>query len=107
MEEQPRFCESCGMPLMKKEDFAKGDENLNFCLYCVDENGEVKSCEEIFEGGVVYFMSQFKGDRKMAEKITRKNMSRLPYWKEKNCPILQGEMASDEEFAEVMKKIEA
>jgi hypothetical protein len=93
------------MPLTKIEDFAKGDEHSNFCLYCVNEDGSVKSCEEIFEGGVQYFLSQIVDDRNMAEKITRKNMSGLPYWQGKNQEILRGDMATDEEFAEVMKNL--
>ncbi|MFA5021921.1 MAG: zinc ribbon domain-containing protein [Patescibacteria group bacterium] len=100
-----KFCQACGMPLTKKEDFAGGDENSNFCHFCVNADGSVKSCEEIFEGGVQFFLNQTGGERKMAEKITRKNMSGLPYWQGKDCPILQGEMATDEEFAEVMKKL--
>jgi len=93
------------MPLTKKEDFAGGDENSNFCLYCATADGSVKSCEEIFEGGVQFFISQIGGDRKMAEKITRKNMNGLSYWQGKDYPILKGEMATDEEFAEAMKKL--
>lgn len=93
------------MPLTKKEDFAGGDENSDFCLYCANADGSVKSCEDIFEGGVQYFMGQVGGDRKMAEKITRKNMSGLPYWQGKNCEILKGETATDEEFAEALKNM--
>ena len=100
-----KFCEACGMPLTKPEDFAGGDENAKFCLYCVNEDGSVKTCEEIFEGGVGFFMSQIGDDRAMAEKITRKNMNQQPYWQGKNCPVLQGEIATDDEFAEVMKKM--
>ncbi|MCK9393512.1 MAG: zinc ribbon domain-containing protein [Candidatus Paceibacterota bacterium] len=100
-----KYCQACGMPLTKKEDFANGDENSNFCLYCVNEDGSVKSCEDIFEGGVQYFMSQLGDDRALAEKMVRKNMSQLPYWKDKNCDIMNGEMATDEEFAEVLKRI--
>jgi hypothetical protein len=100
-----KFCEACGMPLTKKEDFAGGDENSNFCLYCVNANGEVKSCAEIFEGGVQYFLGQIGGDRERAEKIVRKNMNQLAHWKGKDCEILQGEMATDEEFAEVLQKL--
>lgn len=100
-----KFCQACGMPLLKKEDFAKGDENSDFCLYCVNADGSVKTCEEIFEGGVGYFMSQMEGDREMAEKITRKNMNGQPYWKGKDCEVLKGEMATDEEFAEALKKL--
>jgi hypothetical protein len=100
-----KFCQACGMPLTKKEDFAGGDENSKFCLYCVNAEGNVKTCEEIFEGGVQYFMSNVGNDRKIAERITRKNMSAQPYWKGKDCAILKGEMATNEEFAEVMKKL--
>jgi hypothetical protein len=100
-----KFCEACGMRLEKKEDFAGGDENAKFCLFCVNADGNVKTCEEIFAGGVQFFLSQFGGDRNMAEKITRKNMSRLPFWQNKDCEVLKGEQATDEEFAEVMKKL--
>jgi len=100
-----KYCEACGMPLNKKEDFAGGDENSKFCLYCVNADGSVKTCEEIFEGGVKFFMSQIGGDRGLAERITRKNMNMQPYWQDKNCQILKGEMATDEEFAEAMKKL--
>lgn len=93
------------MPLNKKGDFALGDENSDFCLYCVNTDGSVKSCEEIFEGGAQFFMNQIGNDRKMAEKITRKNMSRPQYWQGKDCECLKGEMATDEEFAEIMKKM--
>jgi hypothetical protein len=100
-----KHCLACGMPLTKKEDFAGSDENATFCLYCVNADGSVKTCEEIFEGGVQFFMSQIGGDQVMAEKITRKNMNAQPYWHDKNCEILKGELASDEEFAEIMKKL--
>jgi len=100
-----KFCNACGMPLVKKDDFAGGDENAKFCLYCVNTDGSVKTCEEIFEGGVRYFMSQLGNDRKMAEKIVRINMTQLKYWQDKMSKILDGEMATDEEFAEVLKKL--
>jgi len=100
-----KYCATCGMPLTKKEDFSLGDENSQFCLYCTDAEGKVKTCEEIFEGGVQYFMSQIGDDRKLAERITRKNMSQLPYWQDKNCEILKGEMATDEEFAKALNSL--
>ncbi len=93
------------MPMHQKEDFALGDERADFCLHCVTKEGFVKSCEEIFEGGVQFFMSVLGGQRQLAEKVTRKNMSMLPYWQDNACAILQGEMVSDEEFAEILKKL--
>ena len=93
-----KICQTCGMPLTKKEDFAGGDEDSKFCVYCVNADGSVKACEDIFEGGVQFFMSQIGVDLEMAEKIVRKNMNRLPHWQGKDCKILNGEMATDEEF---------
>ena len=100
-----KYCESCGMPMNKKEDFALEDENSKFCLYCVNEDGNVKSCEEIFEGGVQFFMSKLDGDRELAQKLTRKNMNMQSYWQDKECDILKGEIATDEEFSEMLKKL--
>lgn len=100
-----KHCEACGMPMSEPAHFAKGDENSQFCLYCVNEDGSVKTSAEIFEGGVQYFMTQVGDDRPLAERITRKNMNMQSYWQGKNEPILQGEQATDEEFAELMKKM--
>jgi len=102
----PKFCEACGMPLDKPEDFVGGDVNAQFCLYCTNPDGSVKTCEEIFEGGVQFFLSQIVDDRLAAEKFTRKNMTQLPYWRNKDCAVLKGEMASDEEFTEMLKRLE-
>jgi hypothetical protein len=100
-----KFCQACGMPLEKKEDFAGGDENSNFCQYCVNEDGSVKSCEDIFEGGVQFFVDATGAGRLLAEKLTRKNMKRLSYWQGSDAEILQGEEATDEEFSEAMVKL--
>ncbi len=100
-----KHCEACGMPMSEPSHFAKGDENSQFCLYCVNEDGSVKTSTEIFEGGVQYFMTQVGDDRPLAERITRKNMNMQSYWQGKNEPILQGEQATDEEFTELMKKM--
>lgn len=100
-----KYCEACGMPMTKPEDFAGGDESAQFCLYCVNEDGSVKSCDEIFEGGVQFFRQAIGGERELAEKITRKNMKMQSFWQGKNEPILQGEEATGEEFAEAMRKM--
>lgn len=100
-----KYCEACGMPMSKKEDFALENTDSLFCLYCADDKGEVKSCEEIFEGGVQFFMKSLGSERELAEKATRRNMNMQSYWQGKDCAILKGEEASDEEFAEVLKKL--
>ena len=98
-------CITCGIPLEKKEDFALGDENAKFCAYCVNPDGSVKPGEEIFNGGVQFFLSVLGGDKSFAEKITRKNMSQLPYWQEHSFESLHGDMATDEEFQAAMARL--
>lgn len=93
------------MPLLKPEDHANNDINKDVCLYCADENGNIKSCEDIFEGGVEYFMNATGSSREKAERLTVKNMKSLPYWKDKNCECLKKEEATEEEFKEVFNKM--
>lgn len=101
----PKNCQSCGMPLLEKQDFALEDESSEFCRFCVDEKGNVRSCEEVFEGGVDYFMSQLGEDRELAERLTRLNMSRQLYWQGKDEEVLKGELATAQEFASAMDKL--
>jgi hypothetical protein len=98
------FCIACGMPLDSKELIGlKTDQGL-FCIHCIDENKKVKSCEEIFEGGVQFFMSVLPNvDRNFAEKITRKNMTGQTYWQGGSYPCQNGGKATDDEFQKVLQ----
>ncbi len=70
------------------------------------ENGAIKPAEAIFEGGAAFFVDAVAdGDRALAERLTRKNMSALPYWQAHPFAELQGDMASDEEFAAAMARL--
>lgn len=51
---QPKFCQSCGMPLMKDEDFgtnADGSTNPDYCQYCYQKGKFLQDCtmEEMIE----------------------------------------------------------
>ena len=99
-------CSTCDMPLEKKEDVGliKGKES--FCRYCVDKEGNVKSPELIFDGGVSFFMHAIPGTSvELAERLTRKNMKSLFYWRKKNEPCLQGLEATNAEYTEAMKQL--
>jgi hypothetical protein len=72
------------------------------------ENGQVKSAEQIFEGGVGYFVDSIAdGGRALAERITRKNMKSLPYWQAHPFALLDGPTATDEEFGAAMMKLQS
>jgi hypothetical protein len=93
------------MPLTKPEDCAGGNMNADSCAFCTDDNGKIKPCEEIFEGGVQFFIGATGSPRKEAEKLVRKNMLSLPYWKGNKSECLKGEVASDEEFQAALGKL--
>lgn len=100
-------CFACGMPLNKDEDKGYAGAEGVACVYCTSESGEIRSCEEIFEGGVSFFMTATGSDREMAERLVRKNMKSLPYWQANPCDCLDdGEEASDSEFAEAMERLQ-
>lgn len=70
------------------------------------ENGEIKPANEIFEGGVQFFMgATTDGDRALAERLTRKNMKALPHWQTHPFAELEGDEATDAEFAAAMAKL--
>lgn len=94
------------MPLTNKEEIGSEIEKGSLCIHCVDESGSIKSCQEIFDGGVEFFMSAISNTEKyLAKKITRKNMNMLSYWKDSNEECLQGEEATDEEFQDALSKL--
>lgn len=99
-----RFCSACSMPLEDEHFIGVNNGSDIFCTYCIDENKTVKSCEAIFEGGVQYFMNAEEASRAYAEKIVRKNMNMLSFWKNNPSPCLQGEMLTDEEFHNLFYK---
>jgi len=41
------FCQSCGMPLMKEEEFATnedGSKNKEYCIYCYEDGKYTSDC---------------------------------------------------------------
>ena len=102
------FCAACTMPLEDTKNIGATLEGKTFCIHCVNADGQVKSCEEIFQGGVDFFLSTFSDlDRKFAERITRTNMSNLPYWQDKKHECLEGEMATKEEFQAILARLQS
>ncbi len=69
-------------------------------------DGKVKSGDEIFEGGVMFFAAEVAdGDRELAARLTRKNMKALPYWQARPFEKLAGAEATNEEFQTAMGKL--
>ncbi len=101
-----KTCITCGMPLegAHEKDFGIATAEGPVCAHDSSE-GKIKSGESIFEGGVQFFLSAVCDDRGLAERLVRKNMNSLPYWKAHRFPGLDGVEATDAEFAAAMAKL--
>jgi hypothetical protein len=101
-----KSCITCGMPLEGDHagDMAFESADGPVCKYdSVD--GVIKPAEDIYEGGVQFFMSVTDNDRALAERVTVKNMKSLPYWQAHHFVLLDGPEATDEEFGAAMAKL--
>lgn len=91
------------MPLDNDEVIGAETPLGSACIHCTNERGEVRSCAEVFAGGVQFFMGIMPSpDRNLAKRITRKNMRQQPYWQANPCELLNGDEATDEEFEAVL-----
>ncbi len=78
------------------------------CKFDLDDTGAIKSADAIFNGGVEFFLhSVCAGDRALAERLTRKNMSALPHWQANHFALLDGDQATDAEFGTAMQQLAA
>lgn len=101
-----RSCITCSMPLEGVHASNVGLELPEGPVCKFDsENGQIKSYEAIFEGGVHFFGQYTDGDRALAERLTRTNMNSLPYWQNHHFPELDGEQATPEEFQSAMARM--
>jgi hypothetical protein len=75
-----KACMSCGMPMIKPEEFGGGNPENLYCVYCSHPDGSLKSYEEVFEGMVNFMMMSQKMDRKTAESAVKERMSQMSAW---------------------------
>jgi hypothetical protein len=75
----PEFCLSCGMPLNTPD--AKGLSE-QYCKHCTDEEGNVRTREEIKQGMAHWIAQWQKVDHETAEKRAEHYMKAMPAWAE-------------------------
>ena len=75
-----KACMSCGMPMIKLEDFGGVNPENLYCVYCSNSDGSLKSHKEVFEGMTNFMMTSQKMDRETAESAAKERMSRMPAW---------------------------
>jgi hypothetical protein len=102
-----KTCITCGTPFVGAHANDIGLETAEgpVCKFDV-KDGQIKPAEEIFEGGVQFFMTEVAdGDRGLAERLTRKNMKSLAHWQKSPFANLEGPVATDQEFGAAMARL--
>ena len=75
-----KTCIACGMPMQEKSDFAMGDENKDYCLYCANEDGSMHSFAEKKESLTGFIIKTQGLAREAAESAAVSMMKKLPAW---------------------------
>jgi hypothetical protein len=78
-----RSCESCGMPMPDAKYHGAGDVNNRYCVYCTDEEGKLKSRQEVREGMIHLYMAQMGKSREEGERFVDEQMRKLPAWRQR------------------------
>ncbi|MBC3889981.1 AraC family transcriptional regulator [Acetobacterium paludosum] len=75
-------CIACGMPMKKESDFAMGDPQKDYCVYCARPDGSMQSFEEKKQGLINFTIKTQGLEKSVAEKAVANMMSKLPAWQE-------------------------
>ncbi len=83
---QGPFCQSCGMPMMKPEDFATnadGSKNEEYCNYCFQKGNFTwpnATLNQMIEK-IVSMHGQMGTTEEEARKMANENLPKLKRWK--------------------------
>lgn len=84
MEKTCPTCYSCGMPLEKASDHALGDASHEFCVHCANDQGELKSYEEIVSGFANYLVHSQGIAMVAATEMAQQILAKQPAWKDRH-----------------------
>ncbi|MFC1985646.1 VOC family protein [Chloroflexota bacterium] len=73
-------CMSCGMPMVKLEDFGGGDLENIYCVHCSKPDGSLKSYDEVLAGMVNFMVMSQNMDRETAESAAKEYLTKMPAW---------------------------
>jgi len=75
-------CISCGMPMVKAEDFPLGDETKDYCVHCARPDGSMQSFPEKLEGTAKFLVRTQGLDETAAKALALRTLRKQPAWKE-------------------------
>ena len=73
-------CESCGMPMVTREDFGGHNPNNRYCTHCTDKDGKLKSKEEVRKRIIEFYLKEGYSKKK-AEEMADEHLSKMPAWR--------------------------
>lgn len=82
MKQKCESCNSCGMPLENRDDFALGDTTSVFCKYCVDAKGVLLPYETILQNNAHYYKESQGLTEQAAAKMAKDLLQVMPAWKD-------------------------
>lgn len=76
-----KSCGSCGMPMEKKEDFALGDVNHEYCQYCTDQAGRLLPYDKVLAMNAKYYVESQGITADKANQMAVSLLKSQPAWK--------------------------
>ena len=76
-----KMCIACGMPMKQAADFAMGDIQKNYCVYCSRPDGSMQSYLEKLDSMTQFIIRAQGMDKVIAAEAAKKVLSTLPAWK--------------------------
>ncbi|MBU3218261.1 zinc ribbon domain-containing protein (plasmid) [Clostridium estertheticum] len=73
-------CIACGMPMKSPEDFAMGDSEKEYCIYCCRPDGTMQSYDEKLNSLTNFIVKTQGLDTKAANSAAESMMAKLPAW---------------------------
>ena len=75
-----KICVACGMPMKKTSDFAMGDTNKDYCIYCSRPDGTMQSYEEKLDSLANFIVKTQGLAIETAKNTAQTMMLKLPAW---------------------------
>ena len=73
-------CIACGMPMKSLKDFAMGDAEKKYCIYCCLPNGSMQSYDEKLNSLTNFIVKTQGLDTNVANSAAKSMMAKLPAW---------------------------
>jgi AcrR family transcriptional regulator len=77
-----KLCQSCGMILHDTADFAQHDKSSRYCRYCADDQGTLKSFDQVVKTMTEFFQKTQVLNARSARKAALAVLAKNPAWKE-------------------------